>query len=63
MALILPLSSEGERLGVIGLWQRQSKQTPFRAQDRELGLTIAGHLSNVIRAETAVMQIKAEQAR
>jgi hypothetical protein len=63
MALVLPLSSEGERLGVIGLWQRQSKQLPFRAQDRELGLTIAGHLSNVIRAEAAVMQIRAEQAR
>jgi diguanylate cyclase (GGDEF)-like protein len=62
-ALILPLISEGERLGVIGLWQRQSKQTPFRAQDRELGLTIAGHLSNVIRAETAVLQIKGDQAR
>jgi len=62
-ALILPLISEGERLGVIGLWQRQSKQTQFKAQDRELGLTIAGHLSNVIRAETAVMQIKADQAR
>ncbi len=62
-ALILPLISEGERLGVIGLWQRQSQQKPFKAQDRELGLTIAGHLSNVIRAETAVLQIKAEQAR
>jgi diguanylate cyclase (GGDEF)-like protein len=62
-ALVLPLISEGERLGVIGLWQRQSKQTPSKAQDRELGLTIAGHLSNVIRAETAVLQIKADQAR
>lgn len=62
-ALILPLISEGERLGVIGLWQRHSKQSPFRAQDRELGLTIAGHLSNVIRAETAVLQIRADQAR
>ncbi len=62
-ALVLPLISEGERLGVIGLWQRQSKQTPFKTQDRELGLTIAGHLSNVIRAETAVLQIKADQAR
>ncbi len=41
----------------------KANKLPFRAQDRELGLTIAGHLSNVIRAETAVMQIKAEQAR
>jgi len=63
MALVLPLVSEGERLGVVGLWQRQSNKNQFRAQDRELGLTIAGHLSNVIRAEQAILQIRAEQAR
>jgi hypothetical protein len=50
MALILPLISGGDRLGVIGLWQRLSAKTRFRPQDRELGLTIAGHLSKVIRA-------------
>jgi diguanylate cyclase (GGDEF)-like protein len=63
MALVLPLVSEGERLGVFGLWQRQSNKSQFRPQDRELGLTIAGHLSNVIRAEQAILQIRAEQAR
>jgi diguanylate cyclase (GGDEF)-like protein len=63
VALVLPLVSEGERLGVVGLWQRQIDKNPFRAQDRELGLTIAGHLSNVIRAEQAILQIRADQAR
>jgi diguanylate cyclase (GGDEF)-like protein len=63
MALVLPLVSEGERLGVFGLWQRQTNKQQFRAQDRELGLTIAGHLSNVIRAEQAILLIRAEQAR
>lgn len=63
MALVLPLISEGERLGVIGLWQRLSNKPSFRPQDRELGLTIAGHLSNVIRADQAIHQIRADQAR
>jgi diguanylate cyclase (GGDEF)-like protein len=63
MALVLPLISEGTRLGVIGLWRRQPKRPSFRPQDRELGLTIAGHLSNVIRADQAVQQIRADQAR
>jgi diguanylate cyclase (GGDEF)-like protein len=63
MALILPLVSEAERLGVVGLWQRHSNKSPYRAEDRELGLTIAGHLSSVIRAEQAILQIRAEQAR
>lgn len=63
MALVLPLISEGTRLGVIGLWQRQPKRPQFKPQDRELGLTIAGHLSNVIRADMAVQQIRADQVR
>ncbi len=63
MALVLPLISEGTRLGVIGLWQRQPKRPQFRPQDRELGLTIAGHLSNVIRADMAVQQVRADQVR
>lgn len=63
MALVLPLTSEGARLGVIGLWQRQADRPDFRPQDRELGLTIAGHLSNVIRADQAIQQIRSDQAR
>lgn len=63
MALVLPLVSEGERLGVIGLWQRLPNKPQFRPQDRELGLTIAGHLSNVIRADRAISQIRADRAR
>lgn len=63
MALVLPLVSEGERLGVIGLWQRLPSKPQFRPQDRELGLTISGHLSNVIRADQAIMQVRKDQAR
>ncbi|HEY9714497.1 MAG TPA: GAF domain-containing protein, partial [Chroococcales cyanobacterium] len=63
MALVLPLVSEGERLGVVGLWQRLPNKPEFRPQDRELGLTIAGHLSNVIRADQAISQIRSDQAR
>ena len=32
-------------------------------KNRELGLTIAGHLSNVIRADQAIQQIRADQTR
>lgn len=63
MALVLPLTSEGSRLGVIGLWHRSQDRPDFRPQDRELGLTIAGHLSNVIRADQAILQIRSDQAR
>ena len=62
-ALVLPLVSEGERLGVIGLWERLKNKPQFRPQDRELGLTIAGHLSNVIRADQAIGQLRADKAR
>ncbi|MDZ4832786.1 MAG: diguanylate cyclase [Candidatus Melainabacteria bacterium] len=63
MALVLPLTSEGSRLGVIGLWHRSQDRPDFRPQDRELGLTISGHLSNVIRADQAILQIRSDQAR
>jgi diguanylate cyclase (GGDEF)-like protein len=62
-ALVLPLVSEGERLGVIGLWERLKNKPQFRPQDRELGLTIAGHLSNVIRADQAIGQLRSDRAR
>lgn len=57
MALILPLISKGESLGVIGLWQRMPSRRKFRPQDRELALTIAGHLANVIRAERDILRL------
>ena len=48
-AIILPLinQEEGKRLGVFALWERGSDR-PFTAQDRELGLTMAGELSNAM---------------
>ena len=62
-ALIVPLLSEGERLGVLGLWERSPGTPPFRAQDRELALTIAGNLASIIRADQAIAQIRADRAR
>lgn len=62
-ALIVPLLSEGERLGVLGLWERSPGTSAFRAQDRELALTIAGNLASIIRADQAIAQIRADRAR
>lgn len=62
MAFVLPLVSEGSRMGVIGSG-KDSLSVRKRPEDRELGLTIAGHLSNVIRADLAVQQIRADQLR
>jgi diguanylate cyclase (GGDEF)-like protein len=62
-ALIVPLLSEGERLGVLGLCERSPGTPPFRAQDRELALTIAGNLASIIRADQAIAQIRADRAR
>jgi diguanylate cyclase (GGDEF)-like protein len=62
-ALIVPLISEGERLGVLALWQRPPKSAPFRAQDRELALTIAGNLASIIRADIAIAQVQVDRTR
>jgi diguanylate cyclase (GGDEF)-like protein len=61
-ALIVPLISEGERLGVLGLWELPKAQQ-FRAQDRELAITIAGNLASIIRADQAIQQLRADRAR
>ncbi len=60
MALVLPLVSEGTRLGVIGLWKRAENRHDLH---KELGITIAGHLSDVIRADQAIQQLREDQAR
>jgi diguanylate cyclase (GGDEF)-like protein len=62
-ALIVPLISEGERLGVMGLWERHSGSPHFRAQDRELAITIAGNLASIIRADQAIAQLRQDRAR
>jgi len=60
MAIILPLISNGERLGVIGLWQRLPNTPQYRPQDRELALTIAGHLSLAIESDRKVRQLRSD---
>ncbi|HEY9867738.1 MAG TPA: diguanylate cyclase, partial [Candidatus Obscuribacterales bacterium] len=62
-AVIVPLLHEGERLGVMGLWERLPDKPQIGPSDRELARTVAGQLSSVIRADQAIAHIRAEQAR
>ena len=58
MALIFPLAAEGQRIGVIGLWLPKKRR--IRPQDLELGVTIAGHLSNLIRADLNIRKLRSD---
>ena len=51
MAMLLPLAWRGDVFGVLGLWQRSVKAKSFRVQDRELGMTLASHLSAEIHGD------------
>lgn len=62
-ALIIPLLSEGDKLGVLGFWKRQENAAMLRPQDRELALTVAGNLASFIRANQAIVQIRLERYR
>lgn len=62
-AMIIPLMSEGERLGVLGLWRRNQGSPMLRPQDRELALTVAGNLASFIRADQAIARIRQDRAR
>lgn len=62
-AMIIPLISEGEKLGVMGLWRRKQGSPMLRPQDRELALTVAGNLASIIRAEQANAQIRQQWGR
>jgi diguanylate cyclase (GGDEF)-like protein len=64
-ALVVPLESEGETLGVLGLWGRDDKQTrKFRpGDDPKLAQTICNNLASIIRADQAIAQIRADRAR
>lgn len=62
-AMIIPLMSEGERLGVLGLWRRNQGSPSLRPQDRELALTVAGNLASFIRADQAIARIRQDRAR
>ena len=62
-AMIIPLMSEGERLGVLGLWRRNIGSPSLRPQDRELALTVAGNLASFIRADQAIARIRQDRAR
>lgn len=63
MALVVPLVSEGERLGVLGFWQRMPNQAELRQKDEDLVLNIAGQLAVFIRADQAIAQVRDDQLR
>ncbi|MBX9687042.1 MAG: GAF domain-containing protein, partial [Candidatus Obscuribacterales bacterium] len=62
-AMIIPLMSEGEKLGVLGLWKRKHGSPMLRPQDRELALTVAGNLASIIRAEQANALVRQKSQR
>ncbi len=62
-ALVVPLLSEGERLGVLGFWQRMPGRIELRQKDEDLVLNISGQLATFIRADQAIAQIRDDQAR
>lgn len=62
-AILIPLMTEGERLGVLGLWRRNQGSPSLRPQDRELALTVAGNLASFIRADQAIARIRQDRSR
>lgn len=62
-ALIVPLLSEGEKVGVLGLWKRRKEGSRVRSQEKELALTIGNSLASIIRADLAVAKINATRKR
>jgi diguanylate cyclase (GGDEF)-like protein len=62
-AMIVPLNCEDERIGVLGLWKLTADHPGIRPQDRELALTVATQLANVIHAENAIAQLRADRSR
>src|SRR5262249_55542181 len=65
LALVLPLESEGETLGVLGLWRHnESSGSQFRPDtDPKLAQTICNNLASIVRADQAIAQIRADRAR
>ena len=62
-AMIIPLMSEGERLGVLGIWRRKQGSPMLRPQDRDLAFTVAGNLASFIRADQAIARIRQDRSR
>jgi diguanylate cyclase (GGDEF)-like protein len=62
-AIITPLNCENQRIGALGLWKLVSDHPGIRPQDRDLALTVATQLANVILAENAIAQLRADQSR
>jgi diguanylate cyclase (GGDEF)-like protein len=65
MALVVALESEGETLGVLGLWkQNEASRRQFRpVEDPKLLQTICNNLASIVRADQAIAQIRSDRQR
>ncbi|HEY9792296.1 MAG TPA: GAF domain-containing protein, partial [Candidatus Obscuribacterales bacterium] len=65
LALVMPLESEGETLGVLGMWKHaEASGRQFRpGDDPKLAQTICNNLASIVRADQAIAQIRADRAR
>jgi diguanylate cyclase (GGDEF)-like protein len=64
-ALVVPLETEGETLGVLGLWKRaEGNDRAFRpGDDDKLAMTICNNMASIIRADQAIFKIRQDGMR
>jgi len=62
-ALVVPLVSESEKVGVLALWKRAADAPAFKPKEQQLAKVVSGQLAAHIRADRAIAQIRADQAR
>ncbi len=62
-ALVIPLNTEGDIIGVLGMWTRLPNPRQLAEQDASLAVTIATQLVSFIRADHAIAQIRADRSR
>ncbi len=64
-ALIVPLESEGETMGVVGFWKHAATSPRrFRPGDEpKLAQTVCNNLASIVRADQAIAQVHAARSR
>lgn len=65
LAVVVPMVSEGETLGVLGLWQRETADQDEASleSDKNIALAVSGHLASNIRADEALKRLREDQRR
>lgn len=64
-ALVVPLESEGETMGVVGFWKHAATgPRRFRPGDEpKLAQTVCNNLASIVRADQAIALIRADRSR